>query len=461
MNKPFSLHHVAPFFSLLAVSAAVGCGPVDAGEGDTSNDTTSSTSGMSSTGGMNGTGGTSGTGGMSGTGSTSGTGGMSGTGGAGGGSAGSPKRVIGYFTAWGIYERNYQVSDIPASKLTHINYAFANIANGECALGDSWADVEKPMGDDKWDTPLRGNFHQLQLLKKAHPGLKTLISVGGWTWSANFSAAASTEASRAKLASSCVKFMKDYGFDGIDIDWEYPVSGGLSGGVPADKENYTLLLAELRKQMDAQGTADGGVQYQLSTAVPAGSTVIANLELNKIHTYLDFINVMAYDFHGAWENTTNHNAPLHAVAADPSPTKATFYVDSAIKAYLAGGVPADKVVMGMPFYGRGWSGVPSAGQGLYQPATGAAPSKWEAGIFDYKELDALPGFTRYWSDEAQVPWMYNAQTQVMISYDDAKSLGIKADYVNKMGLGGAMIWDLSGDDAQGSLLNALAVPMGL
>jgi chitinase len=444
-----SLHRArfAPPLALALILGITGCSGEDPGDDEASSSGSPQGSGSGQP-----SGGNSGSGGSS---SSSGAGAGSGTGGSMVGP--SDKRIIGYFPAWGIYERDFNIADIHADKLTHINYAFANVVGGECALGDPWADVEKPMGDDTADTPLRGNFHQLQILKEAHPGLKTLISVGGWTWSSGFSALAMTAESRAKFATSCVKFMKDYGFDGIDIDWEYPVGGGLDIGAPEDKQNFTLLLQELRTTLDSQGAADGDAHYLLSIAAPAGPAIIANLEVGEIHAALDFINVMTYDFHGTWEATTNFNAPLFLSSTDPSPAdvRASFNVDAAVEAYLAAGVPADKVVMGMAFYGRGWAGVGPAGDGLYQQSSGAAQGKFAAGSFDYGELDAyLATYTRHWHDEAKVPWLYDPATGIMISYDDPESIGLKADYVNERGLGGAMIWELSGDDDAGSLLEA-------
>ena len=295
--------------ALALILCAAGCG----GEGP-GNDEASSGDAAQGSGNGSGSGQPSGAGGSS---SSNGSGSGSGAGGTMAGP--SDKRIIGYFPAWGIYEREFNVADIDADKVTHINYAFANVVGGECALGDPWGDVEKPMGDDTLETPLRGNFHQLQILKENHPGLKTLISVGGWTWSSGFSALAMTAASRAKFATSCVKFMKEYGFDGIDIDWEYPVGGGLDSGAPEDRQNFTLLLEELRATLDAQGAADGDAHYLLSIAAPAGPAIIANLEVDKIHPALDYINVTTYDFHGTWETSTNFNAPLYAASDDPSP----------------------------------------------------------------------------------------------------------------------------------------------
>jgi len=180
----------------------------------------------------------------------------------------APKRIVGYFTSWAIYGREYFVNEIPADKLTHINYAFANVSKeGECLIGDSWADVEIAFEGDAQDAPFKGNFNQLKLLKEKNPNLKTLISIGGWTWSRLFSDVALTEESRDKFAASCVKFMMDYGFDGIDVDWEYPTGAGdaTNHETPEDPENFILLMAEMRAQLDAAGEVDG-THYLLTIA---------------------------------------------------------------------------------------------------------------------------------------------------------------------------------------------------
>ncbi|MCB9157273.1 MAG: hypothetical protein H6645_09170, partial [Caldilineaceae bacterium] len=364
--------------------------------------------------------------------------------------------IIGYFASWSVYDRDFHVADIQADRLTHINYAFANISEqGECTLGDPYADTEKiyPKTDNENDPPgtLHGSFNQLRILKEAHSHLKTLISVGGWNWSSRFSDVALTPESRARFAQSCVTFMTRYGFDGIDIDWEYPVSGGLAGNGarPEDKQNFTLLLAELRSTMDAQGAADSRA-YLLSIAAPASPSQYVNLELDKIHAYLDWINVMTYDFHTGAESTTNLAAPLFAASDDPAANATQLNVEATLRAYLNAGVPASKVIMGMPFYGRGWSGVDSANNGLFQSSMGQPTGTWEPGIFDYADLatnyiDA--GYNRYWHAEAKAPWLYGPAAKIMISYDDAESIGQKADYIRQNELGGAMIWELSADSS--------------
>ncbi|MEE3200218.1 MAG: glycoside hydrolase family 18 protein [Planctomycetota bacterium] len=367
------------------------------------------------------------------------------------------KRIVAYYTAWSIYARNFFITDIQAEKLTHINYAFANITNGEIALGDRWADIEKSYPGDSWDDPLRGNFNALLNLKERHPHVKTLISVGGWTWSGGFSDVAVSDESRNRFAASCVDFMTRYGFDGIDIDWEYPVGGGLETNRTRqeDRENFTLLLAELRRQVDERAVADGRT-YLLTIAAPGGPGTYANIEIDRIHPLLDWINLMSYDFSGGWSDQTGLNAGLFAVSDNENKIPG-LNAAAALEAYLDAGVPPTKLHMGVPFYGRGWRGVADENNGLHQPHRGVPTGTWENGVFDYSDLvdNYLPSYTRHWHEEAKVPWLYNADTGIMITYDDPESLALKVDYVNEQRLGGVMLWDLSSDDEQGSLLSVL------
>jgi GH18 family chitinase len=349
------------------------------------------------------------------------------------------------------------VKDIPASKLTHINYAFSNVsASGECVLGDPAADVERIYSaaesvngrDDSGSTAFHGNFNQLLELKQKYPTIKVLISIGGWSWSSNFSTAAQGEASRQRFAASCIDlYLKQYKgvFDGLDIDWEFPVSGGLSAGKPEDKKNFTLLLGELRRQLDELGTADNH-HYLLTIAAPVGPDNIRNIQPDLIAILVDWINLMGYDFHGTWDATTNFNAPLFRTSTDPA--DAALNVNAAVQTYLSAAVPAEKLVLGVPFYGYGWSNVPEVDHGLYQPASGAAPGTWEEGSYDYKDIQKnyLPTYQRYWNAEAYVPWLYDPVSKIFISYDDAQSLEAKAGYARDERLAGVMIWELSQGD---------------
>ncbi|MFN2225696.1 MAG: glycoside hydrolase family 18 protein, partial [Anaerolineae bacterium] len=204
--------------------------------------------------------------------------------------------------------------------------------------------------------------------------------------------------------------------------------------------------------------------YLLTIAAPAGAETYGNIELAAISRHLDWLNLMAYDFHGSWDKVTGSLAPLHASTADPAGDDPDpgLNVHAAVRAYLAAGVPADKLVLGVPFYGRGWAGVPDVDQGLYQPVTHLPRGTWEQGAFDYKDLARnyvdVNGYTRYWHDEAKTPWLYNPETQVFITYDDPESLALKAAYVDEWNLGGVVFWELSADD--GSLLDTLYAGLG-
>lgn len=358
------------------------------------------------------------------------------------------KRVVAYYTSWSAYARNVFLKDVDVSKLTHINFAFANLSEeGTILIGDSWVDVEMPMdGDGGWAVEgLRGHFRQLQLLKEKNPELKTLISVGGWTWSKNFSQVAADPAKRQQFAQSAVTFITEYGFDGIDIDWEFPVEGGDNiPHLPEDKQNYTLLLKEVREALDAQGERDGR-HYLLTIAGGPNPSFTENTELVKMSEYLDFINVMTYDYHGGWETVTGHNAPLYASEG--------LSVDATIQAYLDTGIEPAMLNLGLAFYGRGWQQVTDTknnglgNAGVKPGGTGTGAGTWEGGVFDYWDLEQnyfeKNGYKRYFDEEAMVPYLYNGES--FITYDDAQSIGIKVDYALANGLGGVMYWEFSGD----------------
>ena len=397
-------------------------------------------------------------------------------------------QVIGYFIEWGIYGRNYTVKNVEtsgsANKLTAINYAFANVApdasgNVACQIADPWADYAKPWdaassvtGQDVLSGPLLGNFQQLKALKEKHPQLKVLISLGGWTFSKYFSDAALTKASRERFVSSCIDmFIKgnlppsgEQGgpgaaagvFDGIDIDWEWPGSEGNAGNIirPQDKQNYTLLLREFRKQLHAYGKTTHK-DYLLTAFLPASSDKIkAGFEVPDIFGPLDFGNLQGYDFHGTWEPTTNHQSNLFTSPSDPSSPR--YSDDAVVREYLRRDAPPKRLVVGVPFYSRGWTGVSAANNGLYQPGSGAAPGTWEAGVEDYKVAKQFlgAGYTRYQDNQAGAAWLFNGST--FWTFDDPPVMAAKADYVRRNRLGGIMFWELSGDTPNGELVSAIA-----
>lgn len=388
---------------------------------------------------------------------------------------------VGYFPAWSIYQEGFLVKDLvtdgAAGELTAINYAFANInASNQCAIGDAWADYQKTFTAgqavngqaDTWNQPLAGNFNQLKELKALHPNLKILISIGGWTWSTNFSAAASPPNVNSFVSSCIDLFIKGNLpnapgaaaglFDGIDIDWEYPDNPGNGNPYgPQDIQNFTNMLQQFRSQLDALGQQTGQ-HYLLSFAAPSGQDKYGNLQLSQDSQPVDWINIMTYDMHGAWDASgpTDFLAPLYADPNDPSPAPTNSYsIDHAVRDYLAAGVPANKIVVGIPFYGRGWTNVPNANNGLYQSSSSmqAAPAPLQAGVDNYNNLITLSGYTGFRSSVTQGYWIFNGST--FWSFDDPTSIAIKTNYINSLGLGGAMVWALDGDDAAGTLMRAL------
>lgn len=353
----------------------------------------------------------------------------------------SPRRIVAYFAGWSI-DRNYHVSDVPADQLDHLNYAFATVTSqGVCV----------PMSTRVDQT----NLPALRQLKAKHPGLRTSLSIGGDAKTNHFSVVVKSDASLQRFASSAVKLMQQGGFDGIDVDWEYPTA--------SESHGFTGLLAELRRQLDVAGQADR-TRYVLTIAAPAGPAHYTTLELGQIHPYVDWLGVMAYDFHGTWSTVTNFSAPLFSASNDPSPIpqRLAYNASAVVQAYLLAGVPPAKIVLGAPFFGSGWKGVPSANHGLFQPAKGLPQGTHDPGIFAYRDLKDhyLGSYTRFWHDEAKAPWLYNPTTGIMITYDDPDSLAAKADYVKSQNLGGVMVWELSTDDAQHSLVNAIRDHLG-
>ncbi|MFE6840510.1 glycoside hydrolase family 18 protein, partial [Streptomyces sp. NPDC057705] len=390
-------------------------------------------------------------------------------------------------TQWGVYGRDFQVQDLEANgsagKLTHINYAFGNISpQGTCFTGnvpgeaDAWADYVRPLDaensvDGVADTPeqaLAGNFNQLRELKARHPGLKVLISLGGWSWSTHFSDAALTPASRKAFVESCIDLyikgnLPQDGsrggagaaagvFDGIDLDWEWPGSAANEGTVfrPEDKKNFTALISEFRTQLDAYAKSRRKeTKYELTAFVPtAPAKIDAGFDVRRIMRDLDFVTLQGYDFHVSGESKTAQQSALYA--------RGDFSVDGTVDAWRLRGAPAHKLVMGMPFYGQGWTGVSGGGDGMGQPATGPAPATWSAGYEDYKALKKLADSGTYQVHRDRRgghAWLFDGTT--LWTYDDPQVLRTKTAYVREHGLGGAMFWSLDADTSDGELMTAV------
>jgi len=367
-----------------------------------------------------------------------------------------PMRVVGYLASWGVGSKGTRIADLPAKDLTHIFYAFAKVGNdGRVTLENPCVDIGACDSSATVKNP-GGNFAELAKLKQLNPHLKLAISIGGWTGSGKFSDAALTDVSRRQFTESAIDvFIRQRPglFDGIDVDWEFPVEGGLEGNTEraADKRNFTLLLGELRRQLDAQGALDNK-RYELTIAASARLGEIKNVEVTRIAPLLDFINVMTYDYHSA-PGRTNFNSPLYAAGGD---LDRRVNIDATMRAFLDAGVPGGKLLVGIPFYGHAYGSVPNVRAGLFQNGTDK-PLGWREGDGDWKVLAQTrlkdTRYVRYWEPQARVPWLFDPTSGTWVSYDDPQSVGEKVRYVREHGLGGVVIWELGGDD--GSLMRAI------
>ncbi len=384
------------------------------------------------------------------------------------------KRVIIYYPNWGCYagHKNFQVGNIPWDKITHINHAFMMVGkDNKLAYTDEWADRNMAF---KHSGAFKGHFGEYLYYKRQYPHVKILVSVGGWTKGNNFHKMALTERSRNTFAKSCVSFLKSYQFfDGIDIDWEYPgvdrakdprdeYDNGCPGG-PEGTQNFTLLLKTLRETFDANGLKD----HLLTIAAPAGVELLKRQEPKEYYQYLNFINVMTYDFHGGTAKISNHHSALYRNPNDPgSPEYNVDFVAKYFKDTL--GIPAAMLNIGVPYYSHGWKGLkPESGDnGLFAAVAGPATGVWDnpkcpGGINPYYELSQMEqkGFVKYFDEVSRVPWLYNPTTGEIFSYDDGKSLAEKCDYIKTNGYGGIMIWEITGDGPGFPLTNLIFTKM--
>lgn len=320
--------------------------------------------------------------------------------------------------------RVMDVSEVDGSYLTHINYAFANIIDGRIAEG---------YPNDSL------NFAVLRQIRDENPGLQLLISVGGWGWSGGFSDMALTPESRAIFIESSVDFMVKHGLDGLDLDWEYP---GLPGNNnihrPEDKENFTALLRECRIALDELGA--GEKHYLLTIAAASFQAFLDNTEMDVVAEYLDFINIMTYDFVGEWANTTGHHSNLYTPAFNPSAMSTA----GGVEIFNNIGIGNDKLLIGAAFYGRGWKDVNPENNGLGQTGTGLSGVNLNYHSI-VMNLLSDSNFQQLWDEQAMAPYLWNPTEQIFITYENPRSIKEKAKFVKEKGLKGIMFWQYFGD----------------
>jgi chitinase len=329
--------------------------------------------------------------------------------------------------------RDFDFTTIDVSGITHINYAFANIRNGEVVFDTTKIDGKRLTSYD---------IEKLNSLKTKNPELKVLVSVGGWSWSKGFSDAALTEQSRLSFAKSCVNFVNEYNLDGIDLDWEYPNQIG-AGNIhrPEDVQNFTLMLKAVREQLDEfSEKEEKGKHYLLTIASGADKAYVDNVEMNEIHKYLDFLNIMTYDFYNGLHKVTGHHSNYLPSAW---PEKDMNSVVNAVDMHVNAGFPVEKINLGIPFYGRIWKGVKTDNdEVLFKDAETVGMG---IDYIDFYQDINANGFVRYWDVAAKAPYLWNEEEKTFLSYEDEESIKYKIEYLKKRGLAGVMYWEYSAD----------------
>lgn len=355
-------------------------------------------------------------------------------------------RVIGYLPEWGIYDAhdNYGVEHVPFEQITHLNYAFGLIEERtdglwEVVVADPWAALEKD-----------GGLYQQVAAATSEHGVENMLSVGGWTNNEHgeFASATATPEKTAHLAGSVVAFMTEHGFTGVDIDWEYPSDA-------TEAQQFESFIRAIRTRLTDLGLTEDAY-YPLHVAVSPNHARMPFVRPEVLVDLVDSVNVMTYDYHGAFDPVTGHNAPLTASSLDADPR--LNLTASLRELHEVHGVPRNQLLAGIAFYGRAWGEVDPVELREGFPGLGAPGSATVHGAWDdagqntgtnpwylLRQWEQDPAFTRYWDDEAQVPYLYNSTTREFFTYDDTRSVQAKVDAIRDGGYGGAIIWELSGD----------------
>ncbi|MCD8481916.1 MAG: glycoside hydrolase family 18 protein [Verrucomicrobia bacterium] len=357
-----------------------------------------------------------------------------------------PFVVVGYFAEWGIYTADYTLADVPADRLTHLIYSFAKIEDGRIAIVDPQAALHFEMPADRPESWPAGQLAQLRTLRERNPHLKVMVALGGWTLSANFSDAVLDDSSRKRLAASIVTFLREHSLDGVDLDWEYPVAGGLPDNVnrPEDKENYVKFVRILRSLLNEYRTTRGE-RYLITVATPAPDNYLRNFDLRAMAAYVDWFNIMAYDYEGAWSPQTGHLAPLLSRDGRPS-------VASTVQAHLKQGVGKHQLVLGVPLYARAWNGVSAVDHGLFQPARGPFEGGEEPGFINYgtlmrRHLSDPEAYRVHSDSKSGADFIFNEALQggSWFSFETPRTFRNKLSWARGKPLRGIMFWSLEGD----------------